>query len=29
MLNNLENVETWLKRKLLGENTEKLLKLLN
>jgi hypothetical protein len=28
MLNNLENVETELKRKLIGENAEKLLKLL-
>jgi len=29
MINNIENVETKLKRKLLGENAEKLLKLLN
>jgi hypothetical protein len=28
MINNLENVETKLERKLLGENAEKLLKLL-
>jgi len=28
MINSLENVETKLKRKLLGENAEKLLKLL-
>jgi predicted TIM-barrel fold metal-dependent hydrolase len=28
LINNMENVETRLKRKLLGENAEKLLKLL-